>query len=64
MQDKALVRWTQSATKDLREIIRYIRRDNPTAARSVAKALYDQAENLSILSGREEGQEGFQGRAS
>ena len=52
MPEKLQVRWTPSAAKDLREITRYIRRDNPDAARAVAKRLYDEAECLNILPGR------------
>ena len=49
------VRWTESASNDLRGITRYIRKDNPAAARAVAKATLDAADSLSIfpLRGRE-----------
>jgi len=38
--------WTAPAAQDFYSIIRYIRRDNPTAAREVAKTLYDGCESL------------------
>jgi toxin ParE1/3/4 len=40
------VRWTESAAKDLRGITRYIRKDNPAAARAVAKTALDAADSL------------------
>ena len=40
------LRWTAPAAKDLYNITRYIRRDNPTAAREVAKTIYDGCESL------------------
>jgi len=40
------LRWTAPAAQDLYRIIRYIRRDNPTAAREVAKTIYDGCESL------------------
>ncbi len=40
------LRWTAPAAKDLYNITRYIRRDNPTAAREVAKAIYNSCESL------------------
>ena len=40
------VRWTAPAAQDLYRITRYIRRDNPEAARDVAKTLYDGCESL------------------
>ena len=40
------LRWTAPAAQDLQRITRYIRRDNPTAARKVAKTLYDGCESL------------------
>ncbi len=40
------VRWTAPAAQDLQEITRFIRKDNPSAARSVAKALFDAANSL------------------
>jgi toxin ParE1/3/4 len=40
------VRWTAPAAQDLYAIARYIRRDNPTAAHEVAKALYEGCESL------------------
>ncbi len=46
------VRWTQPAANDLAEITRYIRKDNPTAARSVAKTLFDAANNLDRMPDR------------
>ena len=55
MSDPMQVRWTESATKDLRLITRYIRQDSAAAARAVAKATVDAAESLSSfpLKGRE-----------
>jgi toxin ParE1/3/4 len=35
------VRWTSPAAQDLQQIARYIKKDNPSAARAVAKALFD-----------------------
>jgi addiction module RelE/StbE family toxin len=46
------VRWTATAAKDLQEITRFIRRDNPAAARSVAKTLFDAANSLENLPNR------------
>jgi len=40
------LRWTVPASQDLYSITRYIRRDNPTAAREVAEAIYEGCENL------------------
>lgn len=40
------VRWTASAAQDLYNITRFIRQDNPSAARSVAKTLFDASESL------------------
>ena len=55
MLDPMHVRWTVSASKDLRGITRYIRKDSPAAARAVAKATVDAADSLSRfpLKGRE-----------
>jgi addiction module RelE/StbE family toxin len=55
MPDPIQVRWTAPAAKDLQEITRYIRRDSPSAARAVAKALFDAANALDLfpLRGRE-----------
>jgi toxin ParE1/3/4 len=55
MPDPMQVRWTESAAKDLRGITRYIRKDNPAAARGVAKATLEAADSLSRfpLRGRE-----------
>jgi len=41
---------------DLRGIARYIRRDNPAAARAVAKTILDAADSLSVFPSR--GREG------
>ena len=35
------VRWTTDAANDLQCIVEHIRADNPTAARNVAKTIYD-----------------------
>ena len=39
------LRWTAPAAQDLYSITRYIRRDNPTAARDVAETIYDGRES-------------------
>jgi addiction module RelE/StbE family toxin len=46
------VRWTAPASQDLQRITRRIRRDNPTAARQVAKTLYDGALSLGDMPNR------------
>jgi addiction module RelE/StbE family toxin len=43
------VRWTAPAAQDLQEIARFIRKDSPSAARAVAKALFDAANSLDIF---------------
>ena len=40
------LRWTAPAAQDLYSITRYIRHDNPIAAREVAKTIYDGCESL------------------
>jgi toxin ParE1/3/4 len=50
-----LVRWTTLASDDLRRITRRIRRNNPTAARRVAKTLYDSAMSLDTMPNRGRG---------
>jgi plasmid stabilization system protein ParE len=40
--------WTTPAAQDFYSITRYIRRDNPSAAREVAKTLYEGCEALSV----------------
>jgi toxin ParE1/3/4 len=40
------IRWTQPAAQDLYNITRYIGRDNPEAARQVAKTIYEGCESL------------------
>ena len=52
MEEKKPVRWTPSAASDLKEITRYIRRDNPAAAHAVAKRLFRAAEGLNLFPGR------------
>jgi addiction module RelE/StbE family toxin len=49
------VRWTTPAAQDLQEIARFIRKDSPSAARAVAKSLFDAANSLDSfpLRGRE-----------
>jgi toxin ParE1/3/4 len=42
-----LVRWTASAADDLKRITRRIRKDNPAAARRVAKTIFDAGNALS-----------------
>ena len=46
------VRWTRPAAEDLAGITRYIRKDNPAAARSVAKTLFDAANRLDTMPNR------------
>jgi addiction module RelE/StbE family toxin len=46
------IRWTAPAAEDLYRIIRYIRRDNPRAARDVAKAVYDGCHSLTRFPNR------------
>lgn len=46
------VRWTPQAASDLAEITRYIRKDNPPAARSVTKTLFDAANALNKMPSR------------
>jgi toxin ParE1/3/4 len=43
------VRWTPFAAKDLQGITRHIRKDNPSAARSVAEALFNAANSLDLF---------------
>lgn len=40
------IRWTTPAAQDLYRITRYIRRDNPNAAREVAKTIHDGCQSL------------------
>jgi len=40
------IRWTSPAAQDLYRITRFIQRENPTAARQVAKTLYDGCQSL------------------
>jgi addiction module RelE/StbE family toxin len=59
-----LVRWTTPASEDLARIARRIQRDNPAAAREVAKNLYDSAMSLEAMphrgrTGRTEGTREF-----
>jgi addiction module RelE/StbE family toxin len=49
MPDAVQVRWTAPAAHDLQEIARYIQKDNPSAARAVAKKLFDAANGLNVL---------------
>lgn len=46
------VRWTIPAAQDLEEITLYIQRDSESAARAVAKALFDAANSLDLLPSR------------
>ena len=46
------LRWTEPAAQDLYNIVRYIQRDNPTAARQVARLIYDGCESLIHFSHR------------
>ena len=43
------LRWTSPAAQDLYRITRYIQRDNPTAARKVAKTIYDGCTSLADM---------------
>jgi len=52
MPDPMQVRWTMPAAQDLQEITRYIRKDSPSAARAVAKTLFDAANALDIMPDR------------
>lgn len=47
-----IVRWTSPAAEDLRQIARFVRRDNPTAAHHVAKTLFDAANGLDSFPNR------------
>jgi len=40
------VRWSPAAAEDLEGIVNYIRKDNPDAARRVARTIYDRAGEL------------------
>lgn len=40
------IRWTAPAAQDFYAIVRYIGRENPTAAREVAKSIYGGCESL------------------
>lgn len=40
------VRWTEPATRDLEEISEFIRKDQPSAAERIARALFDAANGL------------------
>jgi toxin ParE1/3/4 len=40
------VRWTANAANDLASIVNYIRKDNPDAARRVAKTIFDGVSEL------------------
>lgn len=46
------VRWTEPAVRDLENIARYIRQDNPQAALRVMRALYDSAMSLESFPNR------------
>jgi toxin ParE1/3/4 len=46
------VSWTTLADDDLSRIARRIRQDNPTAARKVAKTLYDSGMSLETMPNR------------
>lgn len=46
------VRWTRPAAQDLQHITSRIRRDNPAAARRVAKTLYDGCMGLELFPNR------------
>jgi toxin ParE1/3/4 len=46
------VRWTTPAAQDLEEITRYIQKDSESAARAVAKTLFDAANSLDLMPSR------------
>lgn len=46
------VRWTSPAAQDLEEITLYIERDSESAARAVAKTLFDAANSLDLMPAR------------
>ena len=46
------VRWTTPAAQDLEDISLYIQKDSDSAARAVAKALFDAANSLNLLPSR------------
>ena len=46
------VRWTAAAALDLEDIALYIESDSESAARAVAKALFDAANSLDLLPSR------------
>ncbi|HEX8814201.1 MAG TPA: type II toxin-antitoxin system RelE/ParE family toxin [Terriglobales bacterium] len=48
------IRWTVPAAQDLYNIIRYIQRGNPKAAREVAKTIYNGCESLVIWHGAQD----------
>lgn len=43
------VRWTRPAAEDLERIARHIAEENPTAARRIAKTLYDRCMGLELF---------------
>ena len=51
-----LVRWTMSAAEDLKRIARHIRKENPAAARHVARTIFDAGNALALFPQR--GREG------
>ena len=46
------VRWTGTAANDLARIVNYIRKDNPDAARRVAKTIFDGVSELRTFPSR------------
>lgn len=46
------VRWTANAANDLASIVNYIRKDNPEAARRVAKTIFDGVSELRTFPSR------------
>jgi len=46
------VRWTANAANDLASIVNYIRKDNPDAARRVAKTIFDGVSELRTFPSR------------
>ena len=46
------IRWTAPAAEDLNRIVRYIRRDNPEAARRVAQTIFEGCASLTSTPNR------------
>ncbi len=46
------IRWTEEAAEDLRQIVQFIARSSPAAARNVAREIYGQVQSLQAMSHR------------